>query len=186
MESEKRIIEQIQSGNTDGFAQLYERYVDQVYAFVYWKTQHRETAEDITSRTFIKALQGISSIKADDNAFRPWVYTIARNTIIDHWRTRRDHSDIDDAWDLAGDEDIARDADLRQRLGQVQEYLKHLDTVQRDIVLLRVWGDMTYEDIAKIVGKRADNCKVIFSRAVRRLRADLAVLLAMALIRSSL
>jgi RNA polymerase sigma-70 factor (ECF subfamily) len=182
--SEQELITLVQGGDASAFGALYEKYADVVYAFVYWKVQHRETAEDITSRTFMKALKSIRSLEAADGAFRPWVYTIARNTVVDHWRTRHEHADIDDVWDLAGNEDIPRDADARLRLAGVQKYLHQLDAVQRDVVLLRVWGDLSYEEIGRIIGKRPDNCKVIFSRAVRKMRIDLAVLLAMALIRS--
>ncbi|MCC6934078.1 MAG: sigma-70 family RNA polymerase sigma factor [Candidatus Yanofskybacteria bacterium] len=181
--SELELIRAAQSGDAGAFGRLYERYADPVYVFIYYKTHHRETAEDLTSRVFLKALEHVDSLTPAEQAFRPWIYTIARNTVIDHYRTRRDHADISDAWDLAGDDDIPRDAELRMRLATVQEYLKQLDPVQRDIVLLRVWQDLPYDQIAAIVGKTPENCKVIFSRVVRRMRADLAVLLAMAIIR---
>lgn len=181
--SEQELIRLAQSGDAGAFGRLYESYADPIYAFIYYKTHHRETAEDLTSRVFMKALEHIGSLTPAERAFRPWIYTIARNAVIDHYRTRREHADISDAWDIAGDDDIPRDAELRMRLATVQEYLKQLDPVQRDIVLLRVWQDLPYEQIAAIVGKTPDNCKMIFSRVVRRMRADLAVLLALALIR---
>jgi len=181
--SETHLITQAKSGDSGAFGALYERYVDRVYAFIYFKTHHRETAEDLASRTFMKALEHIGTLRAEENSFRPWVYTIARNTIIDYYRTKREHQDIDDAWGIASDDDIPRDADLRMRLASVQEKLKGLTAVQRDVVLLRVWSDLPYEQIAKIVGKSPENCKVIFSRAVRSLRSDLAVLLAVSLMR---
>jgi RNA polymerase sigma-70 factor (ECF subfamily) len=181
---ELELIRQTQSGQTAAFGGLYESYVDRIYAFILYKTHHRETAQDITSRVFVKALENISDLKAENGAFQRWVYTIARNAVIDHYRTLKKTTDIEDVWDLSSDDDIARDAELKNELSRVSEYLKELDPVQRDVVMLRVWQDMPYAEIAAIVGKSPDNCKVIFSRAIRRLRADLAVLLAMALIRS--
>ena len=182
-QSESSLISQAQSGKPDAFGVLYERYVDQIYAFIYFKTHHRETAEDLTSKVFMKALEHIARLRAEEGSFRPWIYTVARNTVIDHYRTRRDHADIEDAWDITSDDDISRDAELRMKLAKVQEYIGELTGVQRDVVLLRVWSDLPYEQIARIVGKSPDNCKVIFSRAVRMLRADLAVLLAVAILR---
>jgi RNA polymerase sigma-70 factor (ECF subfamily) len=183
MSGERALIAEIQAGTPAAFAVLYERYVEQIYTFIYYKTHHRQTAEDLTSMAFIKALAGIGSLRAADDSFRPWIYTIARNTVIDHYRTHRQHADIADVWDLAGDDDIARDAELKRQLSGVQEYLKDLDPVHRDVILLRVWQEMSYAEIAPIVGKSPEHCKVIFSRAIRKLRADLAVLLAMAVIR---
>lgn len=181
--SEKELIRQAQAGDADAFGALYEKYADPVYRFVYWKTRHRETAEDITARVFMKALEAVGSLEPSESAFRPWVYTIARNAVTDHWRTHRQHADIEDAWDIAADDDVARDAEARMRLEKVRGYLEQLDAVQRDVVLLRVWHDLPYADIARIVGKSPDNCKVIFSRAVKRMRADVGVLLALTLLR---
>ena len=183
MDSEKKLIERVRQGQSDAFGPLYEKYADPVYAFVYWKVHHKETAQDITARAFIKALEGIGGLTPAENAFRPWIYTIARNAVTDHWRTTRPTLDIEDAWDLASDDDVERDVEARMRLAGVRQYLQGLDPLQRDIVLLRVWSDLPYEEIGAIVGKRPDNCKVIFSRVVRRMRADLAVLLAMAVMR---
>jgi RNA polymerase sigma-70 factor (ECF subfamily) len=185
-EGERELISKCQAGDAGAFGELYERYVDQIYSFVYYKTHHRETAQDLTSRTFVKALQGIQGLKAAEDSFRPWAYTIARNTVIDHYRTIKPTANIEDAWDLSGDDDIERDADLKERLVKVQEYIQKLEPVQRDVVLLRVWQDLSYAQIAAIVGKSPENCKVIFSRAVRKMRVDLAVLLALAVIRSYL
>ncbi len=181
---ERELITKVQNGQTAAYGVLYERYADRIYAFVYYKTHHRETAQDLTAHIFTKALEGIHGLKAAEDSFRPWIYTIARNAVIDHYRTLKPTADIDDAWDLAADDDVARDAGLKAELARVQEYLKQLDPVQRDVILLRVWQDMPYAEIAGIVGKSPENCKVIFSRAIRKLRADLAVLLALAVVRS--
>lgn len=183
-DGEAQLVALAQGGDAAAFGTLYERYADAVYRFVYWKVRHRETAEDLTARAFTKALEYLKSLKAADEAFRPWVFTIARNGVTDHFRTAKQHADIADAPDLAGPDDVARDADARMRLKRVQGYLAQLDELQRDIVMLRVWSDLPYADIAVITGKSADNCKVIFSRAVKKMRVDLAALLALLLVRS--
>lgn len=179
--NEQHLIRRAQRGDADAFGALYRHYADAVYAFVWSKTHHRETAEDLTAQTFTKALEHIASLTAAANAFRPWVYTIARNTVIDHYRTHRQHSDIDDAWDLASTDDVARDAAARMQLARVRELLEGMDQVQRDVVLLRVWSDLPYADIAAVVGRTPEHCKVIFSRVAKRLRTELALLLLMVL-----
>lgn len=171
------LISQAQAGNPDAFGALYDAYAQQIYAFIWSKTHHRETAEDLTSHTFSKALEHIASLSATSNAFRPWIYTIARNTVIDRYRTHRQHADIEDAWDIASDEDVARDAAARIQLGKVRVLLEGMDHVQRDVVLLRVWSDLPYAEIATIVGKTPEHCKVIFSRVAGKLRTELGLLL---------
>lgn len=183
-EGEAQLVTSAQRGEAAAFGTLYDRYADALYRFVFWKVRHRETAEDITAKAFTKALENIGSLTPADEAFRPWVFTIARNAVIDHFRTAKHHSDITEAWDIAGPDDTAREVEARMRLKKVQEYLNLLDDTQREVVMLRVWSDLPYAEIAAITGKSADNCKVIFSRAVKKMRVDLAALLVLLAVRS--
>lgn len=175
--SDAELIHAAQSGDADAFGALYERHLADVYRFVAWKVQHRETAEDITSRAFLNAFDHIGSVSADDTSFRPWIFTIARNAVVDYFRTARSHADIADAWDIAAPDDIARDAEARMLLEKVRKLVAGMDAVQRDVVLLRVWHDLPYAEISRIVGKTPEHCKVIFSRVAKSLRTELAVLL---------
>jgi RNA polymerase sigma-70 factor (ECF subfamily) len=183
-EGEAQLVASAQRGDATAFGVLYDRHADALYRFVFWKVRHRETAEDLTAKAFTKALEHIGSLTAADEAFRPWVFTIARNAVIDHFRTAKQHEDIADRGDIAGPDDVVRDAEARMRLAKVEQYLAVLDDTQREIVMLRVWSDLPYAEIAVITGKSADNCKMIFSRAVRKMRVDLAALLAVLLVRS--
>lgn len=165
-------------GESERFGELYDRYIRRIYTFIYYKTLHKETAEDLTSDTFIKALKNISSFDVE-RSFSSWLYKIAQNTVIDYYRTRKQTVDINDIWDLAADGDIEHDADVRLGLERVKEYLGRLPTLQRDIVIMRVWQNMSYREIAEVVGKSEESLRVTFSRAVAGLRkmAPVALLL---------
>jgi len=167
---EKDIVVNCQNGKIDDFNILYYKYVKRIYKFIYYKVQHRETAEDITSLTFMKALEKINSFSNVRSTFSTWIYTIARNNVVDFYRTKKNHFDINDIWDLEDQTDIERDLDAKGRLVKVEKYLKELKAEQREIVMLRVWGDMTYREIAEITGKSEGNCKVIFFRALKELK----------------
>ena len=154
------------------FGELYKTHIDKIYRFVYFKTHHKQTAEDIVSQTFFKALQNIKDFDPGKGKFSSWLYRIARNLVIDHYRTRKSEIDIYDIWDLADTQDIKRDAELKDKLKQVEKYLKIMPGEQRDVILMRVWGGMYYKEIAEIIGKSEDNCKMIFSRAINKLRKE--------------
>lgn len=166
---EETIIRECQAGNRSGFGKLYDLYAREIYDFVYYKTHHKETAEDIASETFFKALKNIHQFDAS-RSFRAWLFGIARNAVMDHYRRLRPTFDIDDIWDIAADDDVARDADTRLKVEKVSHYLAALPAIQRDILILRVWQDLSYKEIAEIIGKSEDNCKVIFSRTMKELR----------------
>jgi len=106
MDNEKDIIVSCQQGDLEKFSWLYDKYIKKIYDFIYFKTTHKETAEDLTSQTFFKALEKIKTFNSDKGTFSAWLYQIARNTVIDHYRTMKKTVDIDDVWDMAEDQDI--------------------------------------------------------------------------------
>lgn len=168
---EEKIVIACQSGNPEKFGELYDLYIRKIYDFIYYKTHHKETAEDIASAVFLKAFEKIKTFDCSKGSFSSWVYQIARNSVIDHYRTKKVAINIDDVWDLSGCEDIARDFDIAQKIEKVEKYIQTLNSEQRDIVMLRVWQELPYKEIAEIMGKSEASCKMTFSRAMGELRS---------------
>lgn len=173
MDNEQDIIILCQQGNLENFVQLYDKYIKRIYDFIYFKTTHKETAEDLTSLTFIKALEKIKTFNADKGTFSAWLYQIARNTVIDFYRTKKEAIDIDDVWDLAGNENIERDIDAKAKLQAIEKYLAKLKSEQREIIIMRIWSELTYAEIAEVLGKSEASCKMSFSRAIAVLRKEM-------------
>jgi RNA polymerase sigma-70 factor (ECF subfamily) len=171
--NEEKIIKNCQNSNLKEFTFLYEKYIRKIYDFVYYKTHHKETAEDLVSLVFMKALEKIGSFDLEKGTFQAWLYQIARNTVIDHYRTRKKDRNIEDVWDLAGDEDLARDLDTREKLKQVEKYLKNIKSEHRDIIIMRVWQGLGHAEIAQALGKSEASIKMIYSRAIRKLRKEM-------------
>ncbi len=169
---EKEIVAQVQNGDSEKFGVLYDRYIKKIYDFVYFKTNHKETAEDLVSIIFSKALKNIDKFD-NKGTFSSWIYRIARNTVIDYYRTKKSNANIEDVWDLADDSNIEIDLDSKQKLTEVKKYLSKLKSEQRDIIIMRVWQEMSYKEIAEIVGKSEANCKMIFSRVMKELREEM-------------
>ena len=167
------LLERLPSGDAHAFAVFYDAYARPIFKFVYYRTHHRETAEDLTSQAFLKALQHIRTFDPKRGSVGAWIYRIARNTVTDHYRTRRATIDIADAWDLADAQDVARDAHVTLQLERVREQVAALTPEQRDLVLLRLWDQLSYREIAEITGKSEAACKMGFSRAIASLRGRL-------------
>lgn len=173
--TESEIISRVQSGKTEIFSELYESYVQRIYAFIFYKTHHRETAQDLTSQTFLKALNKINSFDPEKGTFQAWLYQIARNGIIDHYRSLKLSSDIGDAWDLSSGDDVAYDASTRDQLAEVQRALQKFSAEKREIVILRVWEGLSYSEIAEITGKSEAACKMGFSRTIKELKKQIII-----------
>lgn len=170
--SEQESIQACQRGELEYFENLYGAYVHDIYRFVYYRVRNKEIAEDITSDIFFKALKGIARF-SEGQSFRAWIYTIARNTLIDHYRKHKDITslDNDDAPDVIDEsQNIEEEQHNVLLIEQVRTSLKQLSKAQQEIVIMRVWDELSYKEIAEITGKTEGNCKMIFSRAVGQLR----------------
>ncbi|MBI5071978.1 RNA polymerase sigma factor [Candidatus Falkowbacteria bacterium] len=170
---EKQIVKACQAGNFEGIGLLYEAYVKKIYSFVYYKTYHKETAEDIVSDVFMKALENIGSYKSGRGSFSAWLYGIARHSVVDHFRAARPSINIEDVWDLSDDQNLEIDLDTRQKLLAVKKYLAKFKPAHREIIMMRLWGEMSYREISEIAGLSEANCKMIFSREMGKLRAEM-------------
>ena len=167
---ELKIIQACQKGNCQQFADLYDVYVKKIYQFVYYKTHHKETAQDIVSDVFIKAMEKIHLYQSDKGKFSTWLFQIARNTVIDFYRAKKTTINIEDVWDLSDEIDIEKDEDMKLKIKIVEKYLKQLKPDQRELIIMRVWQDLSYKEIAQILGKTEASCKMSFSRAMTKLR----------------
>jgi RNA polymerase sigma factor (sigma-70 family) len=167
---DSKYVQLCQDGNLEPFGKLYGRYNEKIYAYIYYRTHHRQVAEDLTSTVFIKAIDRIDTYDVSKGAFSSWLYRIARNTVVDHFRITVRTQDIETVWDLADTKDIELDIDTEQRIKQVKELLQTLNKEQRDIVIMRVWDEMSFKEIAEVTGKTEASCKMAFYRTIDALK----------------
>jgi len=180
---EKNLIEACARGELEKFGELYELYADRIYRFIYWRVRHKEMAQDLTSQTFFKALKSIGGFKSERGQFSSWLYLIARNTMIDHFRTKKEEVNVDDFWSLRSVSDPLAESQNQERIREVKELLEKLSAEQREIIVMRVWDGLTHREIAEILGKSEQNSKMIFSRAIAQLRgAGLALAIILVLV----
>lgn len=171
---DRKIAKNCQKGNLNEFGKLYDKYIKKIYNFIYYKTHHKETAEDLTSQTFIKALDNIKTFIPSKGSFVSWLYRIARNNVIDYYRKKeRGTVDIYDFWGLSSKTDIGYDIDMKEKLSQVKDYLKKLSFEQREIIIMRIWDNLSYKEISEIIKKSEASCKMTFSRTMAKLRKEI-------------
>lgn len=175
--SDQELVTSYNQGSTDAFGVLYDRYIEKIYRFIYYKTFDSTIAEDLTSSTFFKALNKINTLDLSRGNFSTWLYSIARNTVIDHYRSHRfAANEGSDVFDLTEESRAEETHDASYALYQVEDYLKNLSSSQREIVILRIWEERSYKEIAEIIGGTESSAKMSFSRTIRKLREDLGPL----------
>lgn len=179
MDSEELIIiKSIQNGRSQEFGWLYDAYIAKIYNFIYYRTYHKQTAEDLTSLTFTKAYVNIQSFSPQLGAFSAWIHRIARNNVIDYYRTVKPTSDITNAFDLSSSDNVERGVDTLLKLEKVKQYLDTLPSEHKDLVIMRVWDELNYKEIAQILNKSEASLKVSFSRIVAKMHKEMAIMAA--------
>ena len=92
---ERQLIERSVEGESSAFGRLYDRYLEKIYRFVFFKVGHREEAEDLTQQVFTSAWENIQGFREQGLPISSWLYKIARNSIIDHYRTKKTHTPLE-------------------------------------------------------------------------------------------
>ncbi len=167
---ESQIIAECAAGNWANFGSIYDEYLPKIYRYVYYRTRHRETAEDLTSTVFAKAVQGLKTFRSESGMFAPWLYRIARNVLIDYARANKPTLDLEAAIHAASDHNVLADADTQMKRESIKAALKHLSPQQQEVVMMRVWDELSHREIGEILEISEGNAKITFSRAVAALK----------------
>jgi RNA polymerase sigma-70 factor (ECF subfamily) len=169
------LVTRAQAGDGEAFGMLYDRYVDTVFRFIYFRVNDRALAEDFTSETFLRALRRIGSISYQGRDIGAWFVTIARNIVLDHVKSARHRLEVTTADTIEGrDREPSTETAVLQTLDseRLMRAIAALGDDQRECVLLRFIHGMSVSETAAIMGKNDGAIKALQHRAVRKL-ADL-------------
>lgn len=161
------------ASTADLFGQLYEQYLPKVFQYVSFRVGDRHTAEDLTSIVFEKALTKFHNYDSAKAAFATWLFSIARNTVIDHYRASRKEQNWmpDSAANFPARDPSPEDEAVRaEEIRKLRSCLNLLGETEREIISLKFGSEMTNRQIAGILGVTESNVGTIIYRAVRKLR----------------
>ena len=157
----------------EAFATFYAEYLPKVFRYVSYRVNDQHTAEDLTSAVFEKALTKFEGYRAEKASFSTWVFTIARNTVIDYYRThhRTEELGIEMAAVLAdGDPVPGEAAERAEELRRLKYCLEMLSRAEKEIISLKFGAELTNRAIARQISLSESNIGVIVFRAVRKLK----------------
>ncbi len=174
-----RIIEAYKSWDKQVFWFIYDKYIEKVYTFIYHKTYDQQIAQDITSDTFFKVIKSINKFdtKKEDSNFKSWIFKIAYNNVIDYYKKKKEEIWFDNIVETWTYDYVSEDIDNKDKLKEVLEYLKEINKDHREILIMRIWDNLSYKEISKITWKSEDNCKKIVSRTLVKINSNISLAL---------
>ncbi len=153
------------------FERMYTDYFAKVYNYMFYRLLHKQDSEDLASEVFLKVVRNICRFDAQKASFSTWIFTIARNTLIDHWRRRKINLSLDDCAETIAvdfDEQYAAIGNEERKL--VYRALLRLDDRSRHILFLKYFAELNNRAIAKLTGVNESTVSTIYRRARTKMR----------------
>jgi RNA polymerase sigma-70 factor (ECF subfamily) len=172
MERIAALVTLAQRGDGEAFALIYDKYVDEVYRYLYYRTGSHPLAEDLTSETFLKALRRLDTFSWQGRDIGAWFITIARNLVIDHVKSASFRLEVSTA-DMIDverpDDGLEEDVISRLEAAGLVDAIRRLKPEQQECVLLRFLQGLSVAETAHVMGRSEGAIKQLQLRAVRAL-----------------
>lgn len=172
---EEGLIEQARDDPV-AFGELYDRYVNRIYSYVYHRVGNHHDAEDLTARTFYRALSHIERYVDRGAPFSAWLYRIAHN-LVANWhrdRSRRQTISLDDAALTAGLQSSPHEqAEARERSETLRRAIRRLSPDRQQLLVLKFSEELSNAEIGEIMGRSEGAIKSLYHRTLLALQEAL-------------
>ena len=174
-----QLVVDSQKGSKESFVKIYENFYVKIFRYIYVKCSNVQESENLTQEVFIKAFKSISSFKFRENgtsgpSFSSWIFTIARNQIIDYYRknSSKTESYIDNIqeeyWSVS--ENLEDELDNKLQFNKIIKNMEKLTSLQKEVINLRFAAQMSLSETAKILNKNENSIKSLQHSAIKKLR----------------
>ena len=174
MQDEALLIRNARKGDEEAFASLYQSYHQRIYRYIFSRVADRANAEELTSQTFLAALEGLPNYR-HNGKFAAWVFSIARNKIMDHFRmVKKVNQFVDeDMVAVMVDPQLPRQVEARERAQELADLIGQLPPERKELLRLRFVAGLTYKEIAALSGRGTAAVKKSVYRLLEDLRKSL-------------
>ena len=154
--------------------QAFERYYPAVFRYFRYRGADPETANDLASATFERALKNLSRYDPHKGSIQTWLFAIAHNLGVNHWKAEKQTVPLDEDFSIPDDPTLEQAIMLDQAKEQVLLALECLDSRRREILALKFGGLLTNRQIAELTGLTESNVGILLYRSLLKLRSQLA------------
>jgi RNA polymerase sigma-70 factor, ECF subfamily len=171
----RALVERAQRGDRDALEELYLLHFDRIYSYLHLSVGNRHDAEDLTTQTFLKMLEAIGRFRWQSAPFSAWLFRIAHNLAMDHFRARRRVQTEDEVPERLGSEESSAEEQAMDSLGRagMLELIERLSAEQRQVLTLKFLFGFVNAEVAGILGKSEGAVKSLQHRALASLEKQL-------------
>lgn len=171
VQDERELIRRAKDYEPDAFAEIYERYYQRIYNYIYYRVSDGVTAEDLCSEVFVKAMEAIDSFTFQGVPFSAWLYRIAGNLVIDHYRRQPAQPEM--AWEdtrpLIADDSPGDRLEQKFDHQELRRAVQGLTSDQQQVIILKFVDGLSNSEVAQILGKTEGAVKSLQHRALASL-----------------
>jgi len=172
LENEKELVESAKTNDAD-FGVLYDFYLPKIYGYIIKRTGNRETAEDLTSQTFLKAFSNLKKYQSKGHTFGAWLYKIATNNLIDYYRKvgKKQEVSLENSYNVEDEGSSPEELAHSNQEGQlVNLVLKKLSLKYQEVLHLKFFAELETAEIAETLNITPNNSRVLIYRALKNFR----------------
>lgn len=165
--NESHLIARVIVGDPDAFAQLYDRSVNKIYKYIYYRVRSAPLAEDLAAQVYLKAWAAIRDYRLTQCPFEAWLFRIAHNLVVDYYRTRHETMPLEE-FTLVDDhgEDLEEIAQNHLNGEMLQRAIKHLTPEQQQVIVLKFLVGYSTEELAKIMNRNPGAIRALQHRGL--------------------
>ncbi len=171
MTNEGPLLERAKTYDPEALAELYDRYAPKMYAYIYRRVGEATLAEDLTGELFLRVVRAISNDQAWRESFSAWLYRIAHNLVVDHYRSlpEEPHHPVEPS--MQGDSgDLAATLEGRAERERLRAATRRLTPDQQEVLALRFGEGLTSRETGRILNKSTGAVEALQHRALASLR----------------
>ena len=172
----RELVARGQQGDRDALEELYLIHFDRIYSYLHVSVGNRHDAEDLTTQTFLKMLEKIGSFKWQSAPFSAWLFRIAHNLAMDHFRSRRRWQPEEEVPEPHGEEEPSAELAAMQTIGResMLKLIDHLSPEQQQVLTLKFVFNLPNAEVAAILDKTEGAIKSLQHRALVSLQKQIA------------
>jgi RNA polymerase sigma-70 factor (ECF subfamily) len=175
-ENVRKLVGRAQQGDRAALEELYLIHFDRIYSYLHVSVGNRHDAEDLTTQTFLKMLESIGRFRWQSAPFSAWLFRIAHNLAMDHFRARRRWQPEEEVPEPQGSEEPSAELAAMQSIGRqsMLQLIENLSPEQQQVLTLKFVFNFPNADVAKILDKTEGAIKSLQHRALASLQKQIA------------